>query len=203
MAEDDVVVTYDALREVQRSERRSEKLFDMDDRFYLGVKNYLESREKATDDMKDIELRNANNILKDLTDRRERKILNLACQVARSSKSKIKLDNMTNKEKELFEKLVDVIKEYRVDIAQASKDIKPEDIPKEEEPKNDEEEDESEENEPEKESKTFIKVKILEEIPEIVGADMKNYGPFKADEEVELPEENANIFIENNKAEKI
>jgi len=59
-----------------------------------------------------------------------------------------------------------------------------------------------EENPKEEKEEKFLKIKVLEDLPEIVGADMEDYGPFKKDDIVELPIENANLFIESSKAEK-
>jgi DNA replication factor GINS len=41
----------------------------------------------------------------------------------------------------------------------------------------------------------FRVVRILKEIPQIVGADMKTYGPFKPEDIATLPEENAKALI--------
>jgi len=49
----------------------------------------------------------------------------------------------------------------------------------------------------------FVKIKMLEDQPEIVGIDFKDYGPFSAGEEYEMPEENAEIFISRKKAEAV
>ena len=46
----------------------------------------------------------------------------------------------------------------------------------------------------------FTVVRIVQEIPEIVGADMKTYGPFKPEDIAALPEENAKIFIKQGAA---
>ena len=47
------------------------------------------------------------------------------------------------------------------------------------------------------------RLKVVFDIPEFVGPDGKNYGPFKQNEIVELEEEIAKYLIENNFAEKI
>jgi hypothetical protein len=41
----------------------------------------------------------------------------------------------------------------------------------------------------------YVKVRFLEDIPAIVGADMKTYGPFKKGEIAELPKPNAEAFV--------
>jgi DNA replication factor GINS len=43
----------------------------------------------------------------------------------------------------------------------------------------------------------------LKEIPAIIGADMKTYGPFKTEDVASLPAENARILAKQNLAEKV
>jgi len=49
----------------------------------------------------------------------------------------------------------------------------------------------------------FLVVRILREIPEIIGADMKTYGPFKPEDIASLPAENARILIKQGAAMEI
>jgi DNA replication factor GINS len=46
-------------------------------------------------------------------------------------------------------------------------------------------------------------VRILKDVPAVVGADMKTYGPFKTEDVASLPLENAKVLIRQNLAEKI
>jgi len=48
-----------------------------------------------------------------------------------------------------------------------------------------------------------ILVRFLQNIPAIVGTDMKLYGPFKAEDVATLPVENAEIFIKRGIAQKV
>ena len=57
------VLTYDALRGIQYNERKSEKLVELENSFYENVEEYLGRKPK--DELTEIELRNAKNILKD------------------------------------------------------------------------------------------------------------------------------------------
>lgn len=54
----------------------------------------------------------------------------------------------------------------------------------------------------EKASKTVM-VRFLKEVPAIIGADMKTYGPFKCEDVASLPLENANILVKQKLAAKI
>jgi DNA replication factor GINS len=48
-----------------------------------------------------------------------------------------------------------------------------------------------------------IALRLLKDVPAIIGADMKPYGPFKTEDVASLPLENAKIFIKQNLAEKV
>lgn len=54
-----------------------------------------------------------------------------------------------------------------------------------------------------KAKKKVLVVRVLQEIPSIVGADMKTYGPFKQEDVAALPVENARILIKQGAAEEI
>jgi DNA replication factor GINS len=46
-------------------------------------------------------------------------------------------------------------------------------------------------------------VRILQEIPEIIGSDMKTYGPFKPEDIASLPKENARTLIKQGAATEV
>jgi len=205
------VLTYDALREIQYNEKKSEKLVELEDSFYESIEEYF-NRKGPKDDLTEIELRNAKNILKDIQDRRERKILSQALVAVRSG-MRINTSMMTNREENLFKNLVIIMKTHREEMAKPVKRksraqgrsragaLKAESA-KAGEPES-AKAGKPESEEPVEPTISYIKVKILEELPEIVGADFDTYGPFKTGDIVKIPDKNADIFIEKGKAEKI
>jgi DNA replication factor GINS len=46
-------------------------------------------------------------------------------------------------------------------------------------------------------------LRFLKDVPEIIGADLQTYGPYKAEDIASLPVENAQIFVKQGLAEKI
>jgi DNA replication factor GINS len=52
-------------------------------------------------------------------------------------------------------------------------------------------------------SSTLILVRFLTDHPQLVGVDLKTYGPFRADDLAMLPAENARLMIRKNQAEPI
>jgi len=189
----EVIITYETLREIQRDEKRSSKLYSLDKNFYSIVQDYL-GRELPEDDISKNEILNARKILEDIQDRREKKIINYALAIARNNE-KFDVSELTTEEHLLLENLVETLKKYRSNIDKASPSEAKEMTETVEEPV--EEEKISEDIE-----KALIKIKILEDLPQIVGADMEEYGPYSAGEIAEIPEENAKILIENKTAEE-
>jgi DNA replication factor GINS len=55
---------------------------------------------------------------------------------------------------------------------------------------------------PEREHK-FLAVRFLQDLPAIVGTDMKTYGPFKAEDIATLPLKNAKLLTQRNSAGEI
>ena len=48
-----------------------------------------------------------------------------------------------------------------------------------------------------------VRVKFLVDVPEFVGIDLREYGPFSKGEIAEIPEENANVLIERKVVEVV
>ena len=46
-------------------------------------------------------------------------------------------------------------------------------------------------------------VKIISDVPEFMGTDLESYGPFEEGEEVQIPEDNAEILVNRGNAEEI
>jgi DNA replication factor GINS len=48
-----------------------------------------------------------------------------------------------------------------------------------------------------------IALRLVKDVPAIVGADLKTYGPFKTEDVASVPVENARILVKQNLAEKV
>jgi DNA replication factor GINS len=176
MAEE--TITFELIRKIQREEERSPKLSRLPENFYQNVKNYLQQKRKILEKIEDrkasIELKNIERLVEDIFNRRERKIVTQAINSARVS---LTVENLTEEEKEFFDKVVRIVKERREKILK-----------------------ELLEKEEEKESVSMVVFK--EAVPEFLGADLKTYGPFEKGDIAKLPEENAKILIEKGLAEE-
>ncbi|MFB6294593.1 MAG: hypothetical protein ABEI97_02440 [Candidatus Nanohaloarchaea archaeon] len=108
MADD--VLTFEELRRVQSEERQSDTLQELDPAFFDRARNYLELKREGGDHLQNQEFRNARNILQDIMDLRQKKIVKLAFL---SVKSGVTVENMLPHEEELFEAVEDAIGSYR------------------------------------------------------------------------------------------
>lgn len=174
MAEE--TITFELIRRIQREEQRIQKLTKLPDNFYNAVSAYIQQKKKITlnEDRKGgLEFKNVQRLVEDIFDRRERKILNLAIIAARTG---IPPENLTEEEKDFFNSLTSTIKKRRDESMQkffaGQKD----------------------------ETATMIVFKT--DVPEFLGSDMKNYGPFKKGDIAKLPEDNMRVMVQQGVAEE-
>lgn len=173
-------ITFELIRKIQKEEANSPKLTKIPENFYESVKNYLQQKrslaEKLPDRRNSVEIKNVERLVEDIFNRRERKIVTWAVNSARA---KISVENLTEEEKDFFDKILSLIKSRREKILGEffGKD------------------------KAQKESFTLVVFK--EAVPEFVGADMKTYGPFEKGDIAKLPPENMKILIEKGLAEEL
>ncbi|MEA2004488.1 MAG: hypothetical protein U9O53_06065 [archaeon] len=211
------ILTFKFLRELQKKERASRELETLDNDFYSQVSDYM--KKKMSLDLKNNQdfaarrdLEHTGIIIKDILNRRERKVINLAILNVRGT---IIPKNILPEEKELFEKIKSAVKKYRGNLVfvfyengekketaedEAEKDNAKTKKNKDEKEKNTEE-NETENTDSNSETDT-AKIKILDAVPEFVADDGKSYGPFKEGDKVEIPQSAASILINIKKAEK-
>lgn len=162
-------ISYKNLRKIQQIEKTSPFLSKVNVNFYKDLSDYLKilgeeiKQEKKSENIKlfQEEFKNTKKIALNIYELREKKIVQSALSKVRGGKPDIK--NMLEIENILFESLVKLIQQSRMDILredQSKNDDKPR-IKKEEIKK-------------ENENDNQI-VRVLENIPEFVGIDMKNY----------------------------
>jgi len=166
------MLTYDSLRKIVTDEKGSHTLVNLPDNFFAQAKSYLEGKESIHKEDK-WEIDSAKRFLKDLLELRERKLVNAALYFVRSQ---VIPKNMMKDEKIFFEKIVDVLKDFNKNRETPAKETEP--VP----------------------AKEVGKVEILQEIPEFVGTDLKNYGPLKKGDVVSLPDKIAALLIEKRAA---
>jgi DNA replication initiation complex subunit (GINS family) len=210
----EVVLTYETLYELLRREKSREELQKLDEGFFKDTLNYLREKQQAYDDnltkndifsqserdKLHIQIANIRKILKDLYDIRERKIINMAINKSRTHSNIVDTQNLLQQENAMFESLHSVLSQYRTGILHRMLELREPDIlpivlplPGEE-PENEK---------PAPIQQGMKKIKCLEAVEAFFGEELEQYGPFRQDEEITLPEQLADILISQGKATEL
>ena len=206
----EIKITYETLFDLLRKEKNREELQELQSSFFDDVVGYInekksivenqtkldifaeQEQEKAT-----LQLKNIKRLIKELYDRREKKIMNMAINKARTGSNLINTNSLLQKEKEFFENLVKVLESARkgilINVLNAQNTEKTEDKPAEE-PKD---------IKIEEESQNLKKIRILDNVPKFVGLDLEVYGPYQEEDVVNLPNQVADVLLNTNKAELV
>jgi DNA replication initiation complex subunit (GINS family) len=200
---EDEALTFSDLRKIEKTEKRQDKLSELDENFLLRASDYLD-RKKDVDNR---EYRNAKRVLDKIIGLRQDKIVKNAKISVKSDVKSSKL-NLLPREHEFFRDIKSRFKEYSAsidDVIESNSDnLETPDIDEEPEVEIDEEKTEPEEAEEEDQTEEgYEKVEIVSKVPEFMGTDLESYGPFEEGEKAELPEENADILVNRGSAEKV
>ena len=104
------MLTFEKIRELERLERDNKDLVNLPDNFIEDVSEYLSRKRQSTDER---ELKNIESTLKRLFEHRERKLLEM---VIYSAKTDVHVDNIAKHEKETFEMILSIFRDYRNNI---------------------------------------------------------------------------------------
>jgi DNA replication initiation complex subunit (GINS family) len=204
----DVIITYETLYEILRREKYKTELQPLDKDFFKNVLNYLKEKQEILDSQKNKEtffnfteiqktqtqLDNIKKILKELYERRENKIIQIALFSSRT-KTKNDISVMLPEEKSLYENLSKIFSIHRGGILHSLLSYTFPNLTKEEKPKDIKIE--------KKEQEKTKLLRFLHAIPKFVGDDLNVYGPFEEEDISSLPLDIANILIKKQRAEEI
>jgi len=198
----DVVITYEILYEILRKEKYRAELQKVEENFYASVIKYLqeksailESQAKKSSvfastelEKTQTQLRNVIKILKELYEKRESKIVQFALFASRSQNLQ-DTSTMLPEEYAFYCGLKETFDSYRQGIITNLLENKMPEIKL------------VEQKDLKTEEKTDSKlVLVLNDVPEFVGPDLNNYGPYKAGETQELPPMVAGMLISTGQA---
>ena len=174
-------LSYDEIRRIHRLEKNTSKLVEVEGDFFNSLNEFIQAeKEDYINSLKDFSVAKARNftnlkkMVEEIFSLREKKILSLALVSARTSE--LSEDHMALQEKQMYQEMIKVLERHKkllegIFDGKASVEAgKGKDL-------------------------NNIPIKILLDIPSFIGTDMKEYGPFKRDETVELPFKIAKLFI--------
>ncbi|MBD3303923.1 hypothetical protein GF343_02165 [Candidatus Woesearchaeota archaeon] len=220
----EIKVTYETLYEVLRREKSKDELQKLDESFFRDVLEYLKEKTRIVQEAAgkfdmfsveerentQIQLNNVRRILKEIYERREKKIIDMALNKSKTNSSIIDTTNLLAKEHELYNEAVKLLDTFRKDILLSLLELKSSGVsqpatwqePSSESPAP-EPEAEPASSAPETEPSAAagrVNVKFLQKIEQFVGKELELYGPFEPDTTAELPKEIADILINKGSA---
>ena len=124
----DVAITLETLFEIMRREKNRDELQELHQTFFEDVTKYLQGKMSIINNPQSelfgsderektlIEIQNIKKILRELYDRRETKIINVAKNKTRTKSSIINTSTLLSEEKSFFDSLCSILERYRSDI---------------------------------------------------------------------------------------
>jgi len=178
-------LTYEELRKIEQLERSTPDLVKLDSDFYRYLRDHIENLEEKLQleqktnigSRKSMllinEIKNTKRLTEGIYERREKKIVQGALAAVRGGTPHLKY--LTELEKHFYEKLLGTLQEGRRMIIEEKHQNKDD---------------------------SHVMVRVLQDIPQFVGHNMKKY-TLKEEDVTTLPPDIAKILIERGVAEKI
>lgn len=217
----EVAVTYETLYELLRIEKSRDEIQALDTGFLLDVLGYLRDKQHILDEAEQkqdmfslderektqVQLVNIRKIIRELYERREKKILDMALNRSRTKSNLIDTKPLLVHERYLFDSLVSVMDSFRGTVlhnvlslrepkiaeqpqAQPDPEPAPEQMPEQPET-------------PPLPPAAFKYVKFTQPVEQFVGKELELYGPFQPEQKEQLPADIADILIEKGSAVEV
>ncbi|HLC86457.1 MAG TPA: hypothetical protein VJG30_04185 [Candidatus Nanoarchaeia archaeon] len=202
--EEEGVITFDSLYEALRLEKYKTELQKLDKNFYKKSVKYLEEKKAIlkSQESKDSvfanesiiktkrQLENTRMIIKELYEKREAKIINMALFNSRSAGSVQDTESLLEEEKDMYNTILGIFNNFRINVLYNLLEGKgPQKV--------------KETNTTTEEVKSNKLVRFTEAVPKFVGNDLNIYGPYEAEDVANLPGKVAEILVKNRRAEGI
>ena len=205
----EIAITFETLYDILMREKQQEELLQLEPSFFQDVINYLQEKmkvwekiSKETDlfslgerDKVEAEIKNIRKLLKDIYERREKKIIGLAVNKSRIGHA-LDVNNLLKEEKQFLESIATILDQYRHGVLLNVLQMKQ---PQVEEKKFIVE---VEQKKKEKTKETML-VRFIHAVPKFVGSDLAIYGPFDENDVASLPKDVSEILINKKRAEEV
>ena len=198
----DNIITYEKIYEYLRKEKYEPEIQKLPENFFEEIINYLKEKKAIVETQKaqesifsgesaktEKQLQNVKKILKELYEKRENKIIQLALF---SSRTETPLDtsNLLQEEQEFYQKIVDILTRNRNGILN---NLLTANYPRASQPKD---------IKAENQEKTKL-IKFLTPVPKFLGEDLNVYGPFSEEDIGNIPQRVARLLISKKRAQEI
>lgn len=196
------LITYESIYEVLRKEKYESEMQKLSPNFFSEVINYLKEKKSILDSQKsqdsifskeaektEKQLQNVKKLLRELYDRRENKIVQMALFTSRTG---IPADtpNLLKEEEEFYKSLATVLGDCRKGILDSLLALKNPQIiaPKDIKTEN-------------KENTKLVR--FLYPMPKFMGEDLNIYGPFSSEDIANLPPKVAQLLINKKRVKEV
>ena len=214
-------ISYETIFELLRIEKNRDDLQELPGTFFDDVLAYSREKQQIIDESRakqDIfsaterdkvstEMSNIRRILKELYERREKKVINMALNMSRTRSNIIDTSKLMKEEQMLFDSLVSTLDSFRQGILANVLDFKQPYIqPKQEATASPSQVSTAESGQAEPETadgKSTKLVRFLHPVPKFLGKELEVYGPFEEEDMATLPSEIAEVLIGKARAEEM
>jgi len=207
---EEINITFETLYDMLMQEKQREELLQLDENFFKDVIVYLKQKlgllEKVSKDNDlfaigekdkiEAELKNIYRVLRDLYERREKKIIAIALNKSRTGTMLADMKVMLPEEVDFVDSVIGVLDKYRngvlgnlikVEMPSVSKGVIVEQNGEEKEVK---------------EGETMA-VRFVHAVPKFVGSDMYVYGPFDKEDLANLPKDVGALLVDKGRAQEV
>jgi DNA replication initiation complex subunit (GINS family) len=222
VSQKEVAVTYETLYEMLRREKSREELQGLDEGFLLDVLSYLREKQRILDDAEkkqdmfslderektQVQLVNIRKIVRELYERREKKIADMALNRSRTRSNLIDTSTLLVHERYLFDSIVSVLDSFRDSVLHSVLSLRepsltinlPETAKTQQEIQVAQSLVQPVEEPPEP---TIKFVKFTQPVEQFVGKELELYGPFQPDQREQLPADIADVLIAKGSAVEV
>ena len=213
MAENEIKITYEVLFDLFRREKNREELQKLDSTFFEDVIAYMKEKNnilqekiqknESKDEIKKmhIQLENINKLVKELYERRERKILTMALNKVRINQNIINTSSLLAEEKMFFDQLIELLSFYRNEILEkVGNQQKPTLIKSQPINQLSNQLSNTDPNTASDKNNQIKSIRFIVAMPKFMGEQMEVYGPFQQNDVTQLPAKLADLLISKGKA---
>jgi DNA replication initiation complex subunit (GINS family) len=209
---EEIAITFETLYDILMREKQRDDLLALEPSFFRDVIIYLQEKmavwEKVSKD-NDLftlgeqdkiqsEMKNTRKILKDIYERREKKIIDIAINKSRIGQE-LDVNNLLEEEMKMYESVVATLDQFRNGVLLNVLHMKPPEV-KEKKVVVDLEMPAAKKA---KIVKQTVMIRFTQAIPKFVGSDSAVYGPFDQDDVAAVPADVADILVMKERAVKI
>jgi DNA replication initiation complex subunit (GINS family) len=211
----EIKITYESLFDILRREKSREELQKLDPTFYDDVLVYLQQKQDALQQKAAAGVNieqdgtrnhtiNVKKILREIYERRERKIVSMAVHRSRLGENAV-MDTSTllAQERQLYEKFVQMLLGSRKDVLEAVLERRsPRQVQERAVSEEQTETTQTSEPQPVAPSET-MRIRFIKAVPKFLGRNMEVHGPFEENDVAELPNMIAQLLVSKGRAEKV